>query len=151
MYSGNNTVSSSYRFPAQVEPNGKGGFIASFKDVPEALTEAATVEELKENALDALVTAIDFYIEDRRAFPEPSAAAEEDLVVELPASVIAKILLLNAMIETNTRPVDLARKLGVSRQEVNRITDLHHATKIDTIARALHALNRELNLSVSVV
>lgn len=69
MYSGNNTVSSSYRFPAQVEPNGIGGFIASFKDVPEALTEAATVEELKENALDALVTAIDFYIEDRRAFP----------------------------------------------------------------------------------
>lgn len=151
MYSGNNTVSSSYRFPAQVEPNGIGGFIASFKDVPEALTEAATVEELKENALDALVTAIDFYIEDRRAFPKPSAAAEEDLVVELPASVIAKILLLNAMIETNTRPVDLARKLGVSRQEVNRITDLHHATKIDTIARALHALNRKLNLSVSVV
>ena len=144
-------MSSSYRFPAQVEPNGIGGFIASFKDVPEALTEAATVEELKENALDALVTAIDFYIEDRRPFPEPSAAAEEDLVVELPASVIAKILLLNAMIETNTRPVDLARKLGVSRQEVNRITDLHHATKIDTIARALHALNRKLNLSVSVV
>ena len=49
------------------------------------------------------------------------------------------------------RPIDLARKLGVSRQEVNRITDLHHATKIDTVARALYALGRQLNLSVSAV
>ena len=144
-------VSSSYCFPAQVEPNGIGGFIASFKDVPEALTEAEPMEELKENALDALVTAIDFYIEDRRPFPEPSTATSEDLIVELPPSVIAKVLLLNAMVETNTRPIDLARKLGVSRQEVNRITDLHHATKIDTVARALYALGRQLNLSVSAV
>lgn len=142
-------VSSAFRFPAQVEPNGDGGFIASFKDVPEALTEAATMEELKANALDALITAIDFYIEEQRPFPNPSSASSEDLIVELPPSVIAKVLLLNAMVETKTRPVDLAKKLGVSRQEVNRITDLHHATKIDTIARALYALNRQLNVSVS--
>lgn len=109
-------MSSVFRFPAQVEPNGDGGFIASFKDVPEALTEAATMEELKANALDALITAIDFYIEEQRPFPNPSSASSEDLIVELPPSVIAKVLLLNAMVETKTRPVDLAKKLGVSRQ-----------------------------------
>ena len=144
-------MSSAFRFPAQIEPNGDGGFIASFKDVPEALTEAATMEELKTNALDALITAIDFYIEDQRPFPNPSDATPEDLVVELPPSVIAKILLLNAMVDTKTRPVDLARKMGVPRQEVNRLTDLHHVTKIDTIARALYAMNRQLNISVSAV
>lgn len=142
-------MSSAFRFPAQVEPNGDGGFIASFKDIPEALTEAKTMEELKENALDALITAIDFYIEDQRPFPAPSNATTEDLIVELPPSVIAKILLLNAMVETKTRPADLARKMGVSRQEVNRITDLHHSTKIDTVAHALYALGRRLNISVS--
>lgn len=144
-------MSSSFRFPAQVEPNGDGGFIASFKDVPEALTEAATMEELKVNALDALITAIDFYVEDQRPFPNPSKANPEDLIIELPPSVVAKIFLLNAMVETKTRPVDLAKKLGISRQEVNRITDLHHTTKIDTIARALYALNRQLNISVSTL
>ena len=53
------------------------------------------------------------------------------------------------MIETNTRPADLARKLGVSRQEVSRLMDLRHTTKIDTVARALYALGRRLDLSLS--
>ena len=56
---------------------------------------------------------------------------------------------LNTMIETNTRPADLARKLGVSRQEVSRLMDLRHTTKIDTVARALYALGRRLDLSLS--
>lgn len=136
------------RFPASVTPNGVGGFIASFRDVPEALTEAPTIEALRESALDALVTAVEFYIEDRRPFPVPSDVQPGDLVVELPPSVAAKILLLNAMIETNTRPADLARKLGISRQAVSRLTDLHHATKIDAVDRALRAMNRRLMLSV---
>lgn len=142
-------MTSAFRYPAQVEPNGDGGFIASFRDIPEALTEAWTEEELKKNALDALITAIDFYIEDRRPFPVPSKFASGDMAVELPASVVAKVLLLNAMIETNTRPVDLAHKLGISRQEVSRITNLHHTTKIDTIAQALYAIGRRLDISLS--
>ena len=71
------------------------------------------------------------------------------MAVELPPSVVAKVLLLNTMIETNTHPADLARKLGVSRQEVSRLMDLRHTTKIDTVARALYALGRRLDLSLS--
>ena len=120
---------SRYTFPVTVEPNGIGGYMASFKDVPEALTEAETLEELKPMALDALITAIDFYIEDGRAFPTPSKDEKAGFSVTLPPSVVAKILLLNAMVETNTRPVDLARKMGISRQQVSRLTNLHHANQ----------------------
>lgn len=143
-------MTSAFRYPAQIEPNGDGGFIASFRDIPEALTEAWTKEELEKNALDALITAIDFYIEDRRKFPTPSAFEPGDMPVELPPSVVAKVLLLNTMVETNTRPIDLARKIGVTRQEVFRLTDLHHATKIDTIAKALYSLGRHLELSLKM-
>ena len=142
-------MSTSFSFPAHVEPNGVGGYIASFPDIPEALTEASTIEELKSYALDALITAIDFYIEDRRKVPAPSDPEDGDLVIDLPHSVIAKVLLLNAMVDANVRPVDLAKKLGMTRQEVSRITDLHHKTKIDTIAQALYALGKKLTLSVS--
>lgn len=135
----------------QVEPNGTGGFVATFRDIPEALTEAPTMEALEANAVDALITAIDFYIENHLHFPEPSPVTDKDLAIQLPPSVIAKILLLNAMVETHTRPVDLARKLRTTRQEVTRMTDLRHTTKIDTIDRALHALGRHLSISVSTV
>ena len=36
-----------YQYPATIESNGEGGFIASFRDVPEAITEAWDLEELK--------------------------------------------------------------------------------------------------------
>lgn len=69
----------------------EGGFIASFRDVPEAITEAWDLEELKTNARDALITAIDFYIEDGREFPSPSEFQTGDVAVDLPVSVTSKV------------------------------------------------------------
>lgn len=139
---------SNYLYPARVESNNEGGFIARFLDVPEAMTEAWDLEELKNNAHDALISAIDFYIEDRRAFPVGSTAKSGDIAIELPASVVAKILLLNTMVQSNVRPADLARKMNIKPQEVTRLTDIRHATKIDTIQAALRALGRELILEI---
>lgn len=140
---------SRYVFPVTVQPDGIGGYIASFKDVPEALTCADTIDELKVMALDALITSIDFYIEDQRTFPSPSPAEEGDFTVELPVSVVAKVLLLNLMVAKKVRQAELARMLGVSRQEMTRVTDLHHKTKIDTIAKAIYSLGGRLELSVA--
>ena len=137
-----------YQYPATIESNGEGGFIASFRDVPEAVTEAWNLEELKINAQDALITAIDFYIEDRREFPTASELQAGDLAVDLPVSVIAKVMLLNAMIKSNIRPADLARKMGIKPQEVTRITDIKHSTKIDTLQNAFKALGKELILEL---
>lgn len=33
-----------YQYPVKATPNGEGGFIGSFRDVPEALTEAESIE-----------------------------------------------------------------------------------------------------------
>ena len=125
-----------YQYPATIESNGEGGFMASFRDVPEAITEAWDLEELKNNVRDALITAIDFYIEDGRVFPPASDLQTGDLAVDLPASVVAKVMLLNTMVMSNVRPADLARKMNIKPQEVTRITDIRHATKIDTIQNA---------------
>ena len=89
-------------------------------------------------AADALLTAIDF--EERRSVPAPSKAKASEQLVGLPASTPAKVALLNAMAESKTRPADLARGMGLKPQEVTRILDLHHVTKIDTIADAFKAL-----------
>ncbi len=136
------------QYPMTVQSNGEGGFIACFRDVPEAVTESWSLDELKKDALDALITSIDFYIEDRRCFPAPSELEPGDMAVDLPASVVAKVLLLNAMVQANIRPVDLARKMKVKPQEVTRITDVKHSTKIDTLQTAFRALGKELVLEL---
>jgi antitoxin HicB len=135
------------RYPALFEPDGDG-FAVSFRDIPEALTSGETMEEARAMAADALLTAMDFYFEDRRPVPTPSKAKRGEELVALPASVSAKVLLLNEMIAQKVTPSDLARRLGTSPQVVNRIVDIKHATKIDTIAEALEALGRQFEIAV---
>lgn len=69
-------------------------------------------------------------------------------MIALPASASAKVLLLNEMLAQQVTPSELARRMETRKQEVNRIIDLNHATKIDTIAAALTSLGRELELTV---
>ena len=120
--------------------------MVSFPDIPEALTGAASREEAIAMAADALTTAMDFYFEDRRSVPGPSAPKRGQVMIDLPPSVGAKVLLLNEMLVQGTRPVDLARLMNIRPQEVNRLTTLRHPTKIDTVADALRALGKRLEL-----
>ncbi|MGV3679938.1 MAG: type II toxin-antitoxin system HicB family antitoxin [Acidovorax sp.] len=136
------------KFPALFAPAAEGGFTVTFRDVPEAITEGDTLEEAETMALDALVTAMEFYFDDGRPVPAPSKAKAGERLVALPASVAAKVHLLNARLASKMKTVDVARAMGIKPQELARIYDLKHATKIDTIAAAMAALG--LNLSVRV-
>ena len=135
-------------YPARIQRDGEG-FVVSFPDIPEALTGAETREEALAMAADALTTAMDFYFEDRRPVPAPSAAKRGQVVVDLPPSVAAKVLLLNEMLRQQVKPAELARRMKVRPQEVNRLTDLHHPTKIDTISLALRAIGKRLELRLA--
>ena len=135
-------------YPARIVRDGNG-FMVSFPDIPEALTSAPTREQALDMAADALTTAMDFYFEDRRQVPAPSARKRGQVMIDLPPSIGAKVLLLNEMILQGTRPADLARRMNVRPQEVNRLTDLRHPTKIDTVAQALKVLGKRLELSVA--
>ncbi len=125
-----------------------GGFVATFADIPEAISQGETVAEAMEAARAALETALDFYFDDKRAVPAPSKAAAGQAVIGLSASLSAKVLLLNEMIYQNIRPAELARRLGTRPQDVNRLTNLRHTTRIDSIAAALQAMGKHLEISV---
>ncbi|MCW7762257.1 type II toxin-antitoxin system HicB family antitoxin [Photorhabdus luminescens] len=131
------------RYPVKFEHD-ETGWAVMFPDIPEALTGGDTREEALAMAQDALVTAFDFYFEDRREIPTPST--EGEAFVEVPASIAAKVLLLNTMLQTRTSNAELARLLGTRPQEIQRIVSLGHSTKIDTIANALNALGKHLEL-----
>jgi antitoxin HicB len=134
-------------YPARLSRDGEG-FMVSFPDIPEALTSGASREEALDMATDALTTAMDFYFEDRRPVPAPSRPKRGQVLIDLPASVSAKVLLLNEMLRQQVKPAELARRMNVRPQEVNRITTLRHPTKIDTISQALAVLGKRLDLSI---
>ncbi len=138
------------RFPVRLvkERNSKAVNV-SFPDIPEALTFGVDDADALRHGVDALETALDFYFDDGRSIPTPSAAKRGQKMIELPPTVAAKILLHNEMVKQKVRPIELARRMGIPRQELVRVLNLKHKTKIDTTAQALSALGKRLVLHVA--
>ena len=132
-------------YPVTLTQDGK--FVkVNFPDIPEALTQGKDREEALVMAKEALELAMEFYFEDRRPVPEPSKAKRGQAVIELSASLSAKVLLLNEMLRQKVRPVELARRLQTTPQEVNRLTNIRHTSRIDGIAVALKALGKTMEI-----
>ncbi|ECU7993254.1 type II toxin-antitoxin system HicB family antitoxin [Salmonella enterica subsp. enterica serovar Toucra] len=131
------------RYPIKLQPD-SGGYFVSFPDIPEALTQGDDKEEAMSMGLDALVTAFEFYFEDERKVPAPGKITGD--YVEVPASVAAKILLLNEFLDSGLTKTELASRMGIKKQEMTRLFDLRHSTKIDTVQKALMTLGRRMEV-----
>lgn len=116
----------------------------TFPDIPEAITQGEDVEDALMHARDALESALEFYFDDQRPVPLPSTPKRGQRLVDLPLSVSAKVLLLNEMLRQKVRPAELARRLGTTPQEVNRLTNIRHTTRIDRVDAAMRALGKRL-------
>lgn len=108
------------RYPVNLIPSVEGGFVVSFPDIPEALTQGETRHGALQAAQSALVTAFEFYFDDNEPIPLPSAVGTEGDYVEIPLSIASKVLLLNAFLESKitsrswqTGSAGLSRKLPV--------------------------------------
>lgn len=137
------------QYPVIIEKDGDG-FMVRFPDIPEALTGGDTYEEALSEAQGALVTAFEFYFEDQRPVPMPSPA-NGGAVVDVPLSVWAKVMVLNTMLAEHITQSELARRMGTRKQEVQRIIDLDHSTKIDTLASAMQAMGKRFRIDVAEV
>jgi antitoxin HicB len=47
------------RYAALFEPTEEGGFVVTFRDIPEAITQGDSIDEARDMAADALLTATD--------------------------------------------------------------------------------------------
>jgi antitoxin HicB len=90
---------------------------------------------------------LNFYFDGGRIVPSPSPLERRPRFVELPVSLSAKVLLLNEMLRQKVRPAELARRLHTTPQEINRLTNIRHVSKIVGIADAMKALGKSLQIS----
>jgi antitoxin HicB len=135
-------------YPVNLRKDGKF-ILATFPDIPEAITQGNDRTEALAMAKEALELSMEFYFEDHRPVPMPSKPKRGQAVVDLAPSMAAKVLLLNEMLRQKVRPVELARRIGTTKQEINRLTNLKHPTKIDRIDIALRALGKRLMLDAA--
>ncbi len=138
-----------FDFPVTLEPQPEGGFVVTFPDVPEAITQGEDEDEALLYAVDALETALSFYVDGRMALPAPSAPKPGQLTVRPAALECAKLGVYRAMTQQGVRKAELARRLGWHLPQVDRLFDLRHASRLDQIEAAARALGRHIEVRVA--
>jgi len=133
-------------WPVDLIPAEEGGYIVNFPDLPNGWSQG-------EDRAEALVQADDLLEEivlGRMAYgedvPLPSAANGRPTVV-LPALTAAKLEAYRAMRAAGLNKKQLAERLGWQPSQVTRLFDGRHASRLDQIEAALHALGRRLVVS----
>jgi antitoxin HicB len=136
-----------FDYPVTLTPD-DGSLMVTFTDVPEAITFGADKDEALLNAVDALETALSFYVEARLPLPAPSKPKRSQKTGRPSALECAKLGVYQAMTEQGLRKADLARKLGWHMPQVDRLFDLRHASKLDQIGAATAVLGRHIEVTV---
>lgn len=123
--------------------------VATFPDIPEALTEGGTEDEAIAEARDCLVAALGGYVQDGRAIPKPSSGVGT-AEIPLPDLVAAKVALYEAARARRLDTPALARELGCSLGTVRRLLDVDgRSLRVHDVEAALRRLDEHLPLGVS--
>lgn len=127
----------------------EGGYVVTFRDLPEAITQAETLDEALAEAADCLEEAIAARIDDGREIPSPSSPKRGERTVSVPPSMALKAAVYLAVREAGISNSELARRLRLDEKEARRILDPHHPTKLPRIEAALAAVGRHVELCLA--
>ena len=115
--------------------------VATFPDIPEALTEGETEDEALAEAEDCLVAALGGYVQDGRPIPVPSQGVGTANVALSPL-VAAKIALYEAIRARRLDATALALRLGCSRGTVRRLLDVDDPSRLQDVEAALSCFDQ---------
>ena len=138
-----------YAYACQLTPDEDGGLVATFPDVPEAITGGRDRAEALTMAEDALATALAGYVHEKWDIPTPSETADGQVSVPVPTVVAAKLALYSAMRAQRVTKVELADRLGVSESAVRKLANPDHRSHMSQVQRALRAMGRSLKVEVT--
>lgn len=138
---------SNFSYPVDLVDDTNGTVLVTFPDVPEANTFGDGRNEALLRAVEALETALEFYTDDGKDLPRPSPARGRPVVTP-EAMTCAKLALYQSMLDKKIRKSDLARKLNWHMPQIDRVLDLHHASKLNQVETALRAVGKRIKLEV---
>ena len=136
-------VSAPAAWPVDLKPAEEGGFIVNFPDLPNGWSQGETREEALAQAEDLLDEMILGSMAQNEDVPPPSPAKGRP-VLALPPLTAAKFEAYRAMRAAGLNKRQLAERLGWQPSQVTRLFDGRHASRLDQIEAALHALGRRL-------
>jgi antitoxin HicB len=136
-----------FDYPVILIPD-DGTVLVTFPDVPEAITFGASEAEALLQAVDALESALSFYVDERKPLPVPSVLP--GLPTVRPSALESiKLGVYREMMAQGIRKTELARRLGWKPPQVDRLFDLGHASRLDQLEAAAKALGRHIEVTLT--
>jgi antitoxin HicB len=134
-------------YPARFRPE-RGGYVVTFPDVPEAITEGDTLDEAQAMASEALEVALTIYMENWRDLPASGALRRGLRMVRVPLLSAAKFGLYSAMRAAGVKKVELARRLGCAPSQVDRLLDIAHHSRLALMEAAFAAIGKRIEVEI---
>lgn len=134
-----------FRYPVSLQGE-SGGYVVTFPDFPEAFTQGDDLEEAIANASDCLDEAVAARIFEGDEIPAPSRVVKHG--VELSADIALKAALYLSFKQSGWKRTELARELEVAENEVRRMLNPFHATKLSRLDDALRVLGKRVRVEL---
>ena len=137
------------QYLAKFEPAAEGGYVVTFPDFEWGVTQGDSDEEAMDMAVDALTTVIADHIEKGQELPAPGRhRGSKYRFVRLPLLQGVKAELYREFSRSGIRKAELARRMGISKGNVERLFNLNHHSRMDQIEAAFRVLGKTLSLDV---
>lgn len=137
------------RYRVKLAADDNGTILVTAPDFPDVVTFGKNREDALHHAVGAFREIIAARIHDKEAIPAPSKIRAKDDFITLPVQTEMKVRMYESMRDAGVRKADLARKLNLHRQEIDRLLDFEHATRLDRIESAFAALGKQLKIEVA--
>jgi antitoxin HicB len=133
-----------YAYPVQLERDEGGRYLATCRDVPEALTDGESQEEALREMGDALGAALAGYVMEGRLIPFPTDAEPGEAIAPVSPLIAAKLALRVAMQAEGVSNSELARRMGSHEGAIRRLIDVDHRSRIESVHAAIASLGHGL-------
>ncbi len=138
-------------YPFRIWKEEKDYLVQGFKPLENVLTYGESIEDALKNGREALTGVLGAMLDNGQLIPEPPKVRKAKGVYEIEPnpSVAIPILVRKAREEAGLTLVDLAEKLGVTYQAVQKWERSGTNPKVATLNRVLEALGKRLELEVA--
>ena len=136
-------------FPIALQHDDDGSVLATCPPMPEVTTFGVNVGAALLHSIGAVEEAIAARIADWQDVPAPRQPTKADKgFAPLPMQTLLKVELYRYIKANAITRADLQRRLGVHREQVDRLFRLDHASRLDQIEAAIKAAGAELDVRV---
>ena len=137
------------QYPALFDPAPEGGYVITFPDFGWGVSQGDTEQEAREMAADLLQTLIQEHIRNGEDLPRPGKPrGRKYRMIGLRALQSAKAEMYREFMASGIRKAELARRLGISKTNVDRLFDLNHHSRLNQIEAVFNVLGKELTIGV---